>query len=386
MLTVTTKSGAIGCEFVALVLLGCWGRHTAHTYADFSLAFLFVSIICAVTVGEIGPETFKTPNFSTQLRQENGPMVGFALLAGTCVQFGNFLVQYGCALVGVTITMPINASLIVIIGTTLNYFLDRKLNNAKILFPGVACFCLAVMAGIITHITFEKYKVKVRTSRSGQGAVTAAGGPRLRLHKTANGETLSESLDAKQVWKTETRSTTITTKNSTRLGILVCVVAGCCSGLFGPAFNVCTNDQFKLLKPGVPPLTVYTGYFYFCLAYIFWAFIETVLAMRFPPLGQPRTTWSEYIFDASPYRLVAFVGGLMVSAANVLQFLGGQAAGYAASDMVQANPLVSTLWGILFFREYHGANRRVICLLLTMYAFYIAATGLLVGSSSKRES
>ena len=25
-------------------------------------------------------------------------------------------------------------------------------------------------------------------------------------------------------------------------------------------------------------------------------------------------------------------------------------AGYAASDMVQANPIVSTFWGILFFR------------------------------------
>ena len=34
-------------------------------------------------------------------------------------------------------------------------------------------------------------------------------------------------------------------------------------------------------------------------------------------------------------------------------------AGYAASDMVQANPIVSTFWGILFFRvsvlyQHHG--------------------------------
>ncbi len=69
-----------------------------------------------------------------------------------------------------------------------------------------------------------------------------------------------------QVWKTEHRSSVITTKSSTRTGIIVCIIAGCWAGLFGPAFNVCTNDQFGLLKPGVPPLTVYTGYFYFCLA------------------------------------------------------------------------------------------------------------------------
>ena len=42
-------------------------------------------------------------------------------------------------------------------GTVLNYFADSGLNKATILFPGVACFAMAVIAGATTHIFNEQY-------------------------------------------------------------------------------------------------------------------------------------------------------------------------------------------------------------------------------------
>ena len=36
-------------------------------------------------------------------------------------------------------------------GTTVNYFLDDKINKAEILFPGVACFLIAAFLGSIVH-------------------------------------------------------------------------------------------------------------------------------------------------------------------------------------------------------------------------------------------
>jgi hypothetical protein len=36
-------------------------------------------------------------------------------------------------------------------GTTLNYFLDDKINKAEILFPWVGCFFVAVCLGFIVH-------------------------------------------------------------------------------------------------------------------------------------------------------------------------------------------------------------------------------------------
>lgn len=76
--------------------------------------------------------------------------------------------------------------------------------------------------------------------------------------------------------------------------------------------------------------------------------------------------------------------GVTVSAANILQFLGGQAAGYAASDLVQANPIVATIWGIWFFKEYRKSSKEAYTFLVLMYLLYIAAVVLLAVSASTR--
>lgn len=39
----------------------------------------------------------------------------------------------------------------IVTGTTLNYFLDDKINKAEILFPGVGCFLIAVFLGSAVH-------------------------------------------------------------------------------------------------------------------------------------------------------------------------------------------------------------------------------------------
>ncbi len=127
---------------------------------------------------------------------------------------------------------------------------------------------------------------------------------------------------------------------------------------------------------------VYTGYFWFCVMYFFLALVVTQIMMRFPPLGQPRSTWvawakvrycflsdvpvlavtpeigaltcsqSKFVVLNDPHNLyvalfmdntarmgpchmqdrtwlslIGFTSGVLVSIANVLQFLGGQAAG-----------------------------------------------------------
>lgn len=45
-------------------------------------------------------------------------------------------------------------------GTVLNYLLDHGLNKATILFPGVACFALAVVMGALTHVFNEEHLAK----------------------------------------------------------------------------------------------------------------------------------------------------------------------------------------------------------------------------------
>jgi len=52
-------------------------------------------------------------------------------------------------------------------GTTMNYFLDGRINRAEILFPGVACFLIAVFLGAAVHSSNAKDdEQKLNTSGS----------------------------------------------------------------------------------------------------------------------------------------------------------------------------------------------------------------------------
>ena len=67
----------------------------------------------------------------------------------------------------------------------------------------------------------------------------------------------------------------------------------------------------------------------------------------------------------------------------MLQFQGGSLAGFAAADMVQAFPLVATLWDIFLFDEFASATWNVLSSLAAMYATYMGGIYLLAGSIAK---
>nr|POF12429.1 ureide permease 2 [Quercus suber] len=161
MYVVESKGGAIVCMLLALLFLGTFpavltlperrGRLPQHTYLDYSITNLFAAVIIALTFGEIGKGTPSAPNFFTQLSQDNWPSVLFAMAGGVVLSIGNLSTQYSLALVGLSVTEVISSSIIVVIGTTMNYFLDDKINRADILFPGVGCFLIAVCLGSFVH-------------------------------------------------------------------------------------------------------------------------------------------------------------------------------------------------------------------------------------------
>ncbi len=120
----------------------------------------------------------------------------------------------------------------------------------------------------------------------------------------------------------------------TTFGLVIVVIAGFCFALFSPAFNLATNDQWHRLKPGVPHLVVYTAFFYFSvMAFIFGVTANLVLLYH-PLLGLPKSSLKMYLNDWEG-RQWALFAGLLCGLGNGFQFMGGQAAGYAAADAVQ---------------------------------------------------
>lgn len=158
MYMVESKGGAIVCMLLSLLFLGTWpavmtllerrGRLPQHTYLDYTLTNLLAAVIIAFTFGQIGSDQ---PNFLSQFSQDNFPSVLFAMAGGVVLSVGNLSTQYAWAFVGLSVVEVITSSITVVIGTTLNYFLDDKINKAEILFPGVGCFLIAVCLGSAVH-------------------------------------------------------------------------------------------------------------------------------------------------------------------------------------------------------------------------------------------
>ncbi|KAL2905401.1 Ureide permease 1 [Bienertia sinuspersici] len=328
MLIVESKPGAIACMLLSLLFLGTWpavlaflerrGRLPQHTYLDYSITNLLAAIIIALTLGQIG--------------------------------------------------------------TTVNYFLDDKINKAYILFPGVACFLVAVIVGSLVHSSNASDNKKKLDNLSRGVAGIGANDP--EKGKEAKGA--AQFGTAEFLIELENKRSIKVFDKSIWLGLIITFFSGICFSLFSPAFNLATNDQFRLLKEGVPHLVVYTAFFYFSICCFVVAIILNVIFLYRPILNLPKSSFKAYLAD-SKGRGWAFVAGLLCGFGNGLQFMGGQAAGYAAADAVQALPLVSTFWAVLLFGEYRKSSRKTYILLASMLLMFMVAVGVLMASSGHRK-
>ncbi|KAL1807930.1 hypothetical protein ACET3Z_024920 [Daucus carota] len=406
MYLVESRGGAIACMFLSLFLLGTWpalftllerrGRLPQHTYLDYTITNFLAAVIIAFTFGELGESTAENPNFLIQLTQVNWPSVLFAMAGGVVLSLGNLSTQYALAFVGLTVTNVITASITVVIGTSVNYFLDDKINNAEILFPGVGCFLMAVCFASGLHASNEKdNEAKFKTLANNK--IEEIGDSQVPIYKEIC--LISDARDIENVLGTTAKAKVGTADfllelenrraikvfgKSTYIGLGITFFSGLCFSLFSPAFNLATNDQWETLREDVPHLSVYTAFFWFSISCFVIAIILNISFLYQPVLNLPRSSFKAYLSDWDG-RGWASLAGLLCGFGNGLQFMGGQAAGYAAADAVQAYPLVGTFWGIILFREYHRSSMRTYTLLVIMLLMFIVAVGVLMASSGQRK-
>ncbi|XP_057531073.1 ureide permease 1-like isoform X1 [Amaranthus tricolor] len=420
MYVVESKGGAILCMIMSLIFLGTWpallaylerrGRLPQHTYLDYTITNLLAASFIALTLGEIGGTKPGMPNFLTQLfqAQDNWPSVLFAMAGGVALSIGNLSIQYAMALVGLSVVEVVSASITVVIGTTVNYFLDDRINKAEILFPGVGCFLIAVFLGSAVHKSNDadnSVKLKNLESKLEEEArlVTrpnsnfdrendipasderSAHRVPMDLEKANASMKEPEFGTAKFLIHLEERRSIKVLGRSIWIGLAITFFAGLCYSFFSPLFNVATNDQFHTLKKGVPHLVVYTAFFYFSVSSFAIALILNITFLYRPVLDLPKSSLNAYFEDWNG-RGWALLAGLLCGFGNGLQFMGGQAAGYAAADAVQALPLVSTFWGVVAFGEYRKSSRKTYILLSSMLLMFILAVAVLMASSGQRKS
>lgn len=290
----------------------------------------------------------------------------------------------------------ITSSIVVVIGTTMNYYLDGRINRAEILFPGVGCFLVAVCLGSAVHSSnAADNRAKLAASSSNYGDKTwTIENPDINEDHQIKDETKDmengsthvkpKAGTARFLLELENRRAIKVLGSSTLIGLGIVFFAGLSFSLFSPAINLATNDQWHTLKKGVPHLVVYTAFFYFSISCFVIAIILNVWFLYHPILGLPKSSLTKYVNDWNG-RHWAFLAGFLCGFGNGFQFMGGQAAGYAAADSVQALPLVSTFWGVFLFGEYRKSSRRTYVLLVSMLFMFIVAVGVLMASSGHRK-
>nr|KYP65738.1 putative ureide permease A3 [Cajanus cajan] len=360
MYLVESKGGAVACMFLALFFLGTWpalltmlerrGRLPQHTYLDYSITNFLAALIIAFTFGEIGKSKPDEPNFLAQLAQDNWPSVLFAMGGGVVLSLGNLSSQYAFAFVGLSVTEVLTASITVVIGTSLNYFLDDKINKAEILFPGVGCFLIAVFLGSAVHSSNtadNKAKLNNFSSDYKDGALYVF--------------------------------------NSSKEGNLGKEIS--CGSKFTSKDLEDGNDSADIVKAGTAVflLELEEKRAIKAVSCFVIAIILNITFLYHPVLNLPKSSFKAYLAD-SDGRVWALLAGILCGFGNGLQFMGGQAAGYAAADAVQALPLVSTFWGVVLFGEYRKSSRRTYMLLGSMLFMFIVAVAVLMASSGHRNS
>ncbi|XP_021717876.1 ureide permease 2-like [Chenopodium quinoa] len=350
MYVVESKGGAIACMLMSLLFLGTWpavlaflerrGRLPQHTYLDYSITNLLAAVIFALTLGQMGDAKPSMPNFLTQLHQDNWPSVLFAMVGGVVLSIGNLSTQYAWALVGLSVVEVVGSSITVVIGTTLNYFLDDKINKADILFPGVACFLIAVILGSLVHSSNASDNKK-KLSHLSSVTFDSNKGASVDPEKERQTKVVAQFGTAEYLIELENKRSIKVFDKGIWLGLAITFFSGICFSMFSPAFNLATNDQFHLLQKGIPHLVVYTAFFYFSACCFVVAIVLNIIFLYHPILSLPKSSFKAYLADTEG-RGWALLAGVLCGFGNGLQFMGGQAAGYAAADAVQVSQISST--------------------------------------------
>uniref|UniRef100_A0A0D9UW83 Uncharacterized protein n=1 Tax=Leersia perrieri TaxID=77586 RepID=A0A0D9UW83_9ORYZ len=406
MWVIEDKGGAIAVILASLFFVGSFpaillllerrGRLPQHTFLDYSLTNLLAAVLIAVALGQAGGGQSKL-NFFTQLSQihDNWPSVLFAMAGGIVLGLGNLIAQYAWAFAGLSVTNIICSSMTVVIGTTINYFLDGRINRAEILFPGVACFLVAAFLGASVHSSNAEDDEK-KLSMVESDVVVDRGQTVLPDPENNGGEGGDECNvigqakpgTAEFLIQIEQRRSIKVFGSGKLLGLVLIFLAGICFSLFGPAINLATNDQWHVLKThqaGTPHLVVYTAFFYFSLSCFVLAIVLNIWFLYRPMAGVPSSSLRAYFMDWNG-RHWAWLAGLICGFGNGFQFMGGQAAGYAAADAVQALPLVSTFWAVVLFGEYRRSSVKTYLLLAAMLSMFVLAVALLIASAGHRKT
>lgn len=377
-------------------------RHVCHVYLDYSISYVLTSSI-PIILSLLNQSSTHGPYNSSFI------LILVAVGGGILLSGGNLAMTWAVSVFGAPLTtvLAIQASLTVVLGTSLNYLLEpSKTAHPTLLACGVVAFLAAILLATCAQTQYMNHHRNLlytdtlqsqesnnndestyKTDSQHHGGLIAL--PTIEtneLHPTTKSALnrdaesfYSDSHESPQPGETQNHYY----HRNANLGLCIAVGGGVCFGFFSPAFNIAVNDTFGNHNnhSNDVGLSVATANLWFSLGFGIFSIVGNLHLMTRYSHVIPQSSIYNYITGESfRQRRLAWLGGIVCALGNVLQFQGGKLAGFATADLVQAFPLVATVWDVVLFGEFQHATFLVLMILVAMYVSYMLGIVLLACS------
>ncbi len=297
----------------------CWGSWANTQKIDkrwrfelFYWDYVWGLLACALLFGlTLGSTNSASPDsFFRNLDAASARSLLEAFFGGVIFNLGNLLLVAAISVAGMAVAFPIGAGLALVIGAVINYIISPK-GNPILLFGGIALICIAILLDAMAY-------------RGLSGGAKA------------------------------------TTK-----GVGLSLACGVAVGLFYPFVA-------KALT-GPNHLGPYTVFFVFALGALVSNFPMNYALMRRPVSGQP-LQMKDYFKGHTSLHAWGILGGAIWGIGTIANFVASYVPmiGPATSfSLGEGNTMISAIWGIFVWKEFHGARNRVKGLLALMFLFFV---------------
>ncbi len=342
MLLPSSYLAALSLMLLSMICWGSWANTQKLTkkwrfelfYFDYSAGLLFIAVVLAFTFGTLGYDGFATLDdiVKSGKRQD-----AYALAGGVVFNLANMLLVAAISIAGMAVAFPIAIGLALIIGVVLNYLIDPS-GNPVLLFAGVALITGAV---IVTALAYRAFAA----------------------------QRLDQAIRAG-----ETRTTV---RQVGVKGVAISLASGVLMGLFFPlvqlgAYRDRTNEA------GLGP---YAIGLIFAIGVFLSTFVFNLFFMNLPVEGPPIDIFA-YLKGNRKQHALGLLGGAIWGIGAIANFVAASAQGEArvgpaVSYVIgQGATMVGILWGLLYWKEFAGANSRVKTLIGIMLAAFAVGLGL----------
>jgi glucose uptake protein len=353
----TTYVTALLLAVLAMLCWGSWANTLKMSgkwrfelyYFDYTFGVLLAAVVAGLTFGSIeGAPVEGVLQFGLldNLALTSKSSIAYAVGAGVIFNLANLLLVAAIAVAGLAVAFPVGIGLALIVGVIWSYAI-KPAGNPVLLFSG----CLVVLAAMVVcslaHRALEQARAAV------QAQAPAAAAPDGRMRHGAHGR----SGARRSPWK----------------GVLLSLVSGLLMGSFFPLV--------EMSKRGDLGLGPYGAAVCFSFGVLFSTLPFNLVFMNVPVEGEP-VGFRAY-FRGTPYQhLLGIAGGMIWAVGMIASFTAasaprsvnvGPAVSYALG---QGATLISTLWGLLVWKEFAGASPRVRVLVAVMLVLFTAGLAM----------